>query len=267
MTITAVGTLSWERAGGPRLTLGERVALLANAGLTVSACVAQRLWHQWFGGRQPPRVDLTRWEPPDSAISRSAEQCVRESTSPQMLNHSFRAYWFSAAVCELAHAQDQLDRESLYVAALLHDVALAKPRPDGVQCFTVACAREARRLMAGAGWEQARQDKVALAIVSNLNVRVPTETFGAEAHWFTAGGLVEVLAQSWRIHPDNLSEILRRYPRTGYIPDVLAHVARETQLDPGGRFACLGPIFPAVVRRMRFPGDDGARAAAPPTKR
>jgi hypothetical protein len=189
-------------------------------------------------------------------MARAAEQCVRESTTPQMLNHSFRAYWLSAVVCELAHAQDHVDREALYVAALLHDVALAKPREDGIQCFTVSCAHVARRLMTAAGWAEARQDKVASAIVSNLNIRVPAQTFGAEAHWFTAGGLVEVLAQSWRVHPDNLSEILRRYPRAGYTQDVLAHVAREAQLDPGGRFACLGPIFPAVVRRMRFPGDD-----------
>jgi len=253
--VAAVGTLEWERAGGPGLTLPQRFALLGNAAVVVAATLVGRIaWRLRPSGR-PPTVDLARWAPPDSSIARHAEQLLREVASPQVVNHSFRAYYFSAVAYELSGAKEPMDREGLYVAALMHDVSLAKPRPQGVHCFTVAAASEARRLMASAGWDEGRQDKVALAVVANLNVRVPLRVFGAEAHYFTVGGMVEVLAQEWKVSPGNLAEILGRYPRTGYLADILGHVAREAQLDPGGRFACLGPIFPGVVRRARFDGE------------
>ncbi len=248
----SAGTLAWERAGGPALTFAERLRLLSNAAVVVSGSVATGLWKRLFRGRSPPFVDLDKWSPPDSAIAKEAEELVRAASTPPMVNHSFRAYYFSAVIYELSGAREPLDREGLYVAALMHDVSLAKPRGPGERCFTVGSAREARKLMTAAGWDERRQDTVALAIVSNLNVRVPCERFGAEAHYFTVGGMVEVVAQRWKVHPDNLADILGRYPRTNYIPDVLDHVAREAKLDPGGRFACLGPLFPMVARRATF---------------
>jgi hypothetical protein len=225
---------------------------LANAAAAVSYTAVAKLWRRLFRAAPPQKLDLSRWRPPDSAIAREAERWVREVCTAPIVNHSFRAYYFAGAVYELSGAAEPLDREGLYVAALLHDVALARPRQATEQCFTVACAREARRLMTAAGWDPERQNRVALAIVSNLNVRVPLPRFGAEAHYFTRGGLVEVMALEWKLHPDNMAEILERYPRTGYREGILDHVSRERKLDPGGRFACLGPLFPMVVRRARF---------------
>ena len=68
----------------------------------------------------------------------------------------------------------------------------------------------------------------------------------------SAGGLVEVIAQEWRVHPANLAEILGQYPRTGFAEDALKHVGREMARNPGGRFACLNPIFPIMVRWSAF---------------
>jgi hypothetical protein len=248
----SVGTLEWERIGGPALSFGERLGVLASSAAVVSQSIFIRFWRRLAPGTPPAQVDLARWDPPDSGVAKEAERCLREASTPQMVNHSFRAYYFSAILYELSAAKQALDREGLYVAALMHDVCLAMPRPSTEHCFTVGCAREARRLMAAAGWNEERQNNVASAIVSNLNIRVPLGRFGAEAHYFPVGGMVEVLAQEWKVHPANIAEILGRYPRTGYLPDVLEHVAREAKLDPGGRFACLGPIFPWVVRRSAF---------------
>jgi hypothetical protein len=206
-------------------------------------------------GRKPPKVDLARWAPPDSRAARDAERCAREALTPQMVNHCMRSYWFAAVLCELdggSPTASRIDREALYVAAVMHDVGLAKPRPPSEHCFTVCCAREARRIATAAGWDEARQDRMAVAIVANPNGRVGRDEFSPEAYFFTEGGMVEVIAQEWRLHPDNLKEILARHPRDGYTTDALAHVRREMALDPGGRFACLDPIFPFLVRRSSF---------------
>jgi hypothetical protein len=67
--------------------------------------------------------------------------------------------------------------------------------------------------MKDVGWDDARQNNVAVTITSNLNSFVPIDEFGLEAHFMRAGGLVEVIAQEWKISPENVTEILKRCPR------------------------------------------------------
>jgi len=81
---------------------------------------------------------------------------------------------------------------------------------------------------------------------------VSVEEFGAEAHFMRAGGMVEVLAQDWKLHPKDLSDLLARHPRRGFADDVLPHIAREVARNPGCRFASLSPLLPWLVRRSKF---------------
>lgn len=203
--------------------------------------------------RRVARVDLSAWTPPDSSAAREAERFLREVSSPEMVQHSFRTYYFSCAVYASRAERPPLDRETLFVAALLHDVGLfVREVPVGDHCFTVSSAREARRIAQRAGWDAAREDRMALAITTNLNPFVSAARYGSEAHFMRAGGLVEVLAQSWAVHPDTLAEILSRHPREGFAEDALSHVRSEVRRNPGCRFARLDPLFPFMVRRGGF---------------
>jgi hypothetical protein len=247
-----VGSLEWERAGGPPLSPGQRAALLAGAGASLASHLARR-WRWRLAPRPVAKVDLSAWAPPDTRAARDAEELLRELSSPEMAHHSFRTYWFSCVAYALAAEKPPLDREALYVAALAHDVTLGDPSPpEGERCFSVGCARRAREIATRAGWDEARQDRMAVAITTNLNPSVPAELHGAEAHFMSEGGQTEVLAQEWRVHPENLAEILARHPRDGFARDALAHVAAERRRNPGCRFACLHPIFPLMLARSRF---------------
>jgi hypothetical protein len=247
-----VGSLEWERLGGPPLSLPQRVALLAGTGAVLLGDAAPRL--RWALRRRhitPPRkVDLSEWAPPRTEAVRAAEDRLRAVASPHIVDHSFRTYYFTAIRYELSGQREPLDREALCVAALLHDTGLFDPTRQG--CFTVAGARQAREISAAAGWAAPRQDSVALAITTNLNPFVPAHRYGPVAHWLRAGGLVDVLAQQWALHPDNLDEILDRYPRDGFAEDTARLVKREARHNPGCRFACFGPIFPTAVRWSSF---------------
>lgn len=246
-----VGSTAWERAGGPPLSMAERLTLLRHA----SVVVAGDLFHRLLWIPRPPRkIDLAAWAPPDSAAARQATGFLREGASAEVVSHSLRTWYFAGIQYELAASKPPLDREALYVAAVMHDACLTPrtPPPPHEHCFTVACAREARRIAAAAGWDEARLDRMALAITSNLNGSVPLEQFGAEAHFLTAGGEVEVLAQEWKVHPENLAEILHRHPRTHMAEDLLPRVAAEAKRNPGCRFDCLNPLFPFMVRRSSF---------------
>lgn len=251
-----VGTVEWERAGGPPLSLRQKFGTLGGAALVVLSDLALRLrWQltrRFLPPRKPRRVDLAAWAPPDTRAARDAENYLREVSTLPMVYHSLRTYYFSGILYELSGVTQPIDREALYVAALLHDVGLFLPRPPTEHCFTVAGAREARRIAQDAGWDEARQDRIAVAITTNLNAFVPLDEFGPEAHFMRVGGLVEVIAQERKVHPDNLTEILARYPRTEFAADALEHVRRETKQNPGGRFACLDPLFSMLVRRSAF---------------
>ncbi len=253
-----VGTVEWERAGGPPLSLGHRLSLLGGAAGVLLMDFGPRIWwllSQWglLTVRRPAKVDLTAWAPPDTRAAREAEEYLREVSSMPMVNHSLRTYYFSGIVYQLSGVKQSIDREALYVAALLHDVGLFQTSPPATEhCFTVGGAREARRIAKDAGWDEPRQDAVAVAITTNLNAFVPLGKFGPEAHFMRAGGLVEVIAQEWKVHPENLAEILERYPRDGFAAEAIRLVRHEVKHNPRGRFACLDPLFPMLVERATF---------------
>jgi hypothetical protein len=68
----------------------------------------------------------------------------------------------------------------------------------------------------------------------------------------SVGGLVEVLAQEWKAHPKNVTELLMRFPRAGFATETVRCVRNETKLNPGSRFACLNPMFTTMVRLTSF---------------
>lgn len=248
-----VGSLAWEELGGPPLSVAQRVGLLAGTAAVLARDTGPRLRWRLRGatsGPRQPAVDLSAWAPPTTQAARAAEDHLRTVASPQMIAHSMRTYWFTAVEYELSKDPAPPDREAIWVAALMHDTGLFDPDRDG--CFTVAGARQARRIMTDAGWPQERQDAVALAITTNLNPRVSARRYGSVAHHLRAGGIVDVMAKEWELHPDNLREILAAHPRDGFADDTAALVRAESTRNPGCRFACFGPIFPTVVRWSTF---------------
>ena len=251
----AVGSLEWEELGGPPLALRQRVGLLAGTAAVLLVDAGPRL--RWTlrrratrAARGPRKIDVSPWAPPQTAAVRAAEQHLRRVASPQMVNHSFRTYYFSAVRYELSPKPAPLDREELFIAAMLHDTGLFDANRQG--CFTVAGASLARQITAAEGWTPARQDNVAMAITTNLNPFVPLDRYGPVAHYMQEGGLVDVLAQEWALHPDNLSAVLADYPRDGFADDTTRLVRQEARRNPGCRFACFGPIFPAAVQWSTF---------------
>ena len=231
-----VGSLEWEEQGGPPLSLTQRLVLLAGTAAVLLGDAGPRL--RWVLGRRgiatprPPRkIDLSQWTPPQTEAVRAVEKHLRGVASPQIIDHSFRTYYFTAIRYELSHNPGPLDREALCVAALLHDTGLFDPNRQG--CFTVAGARQARQITGTAGWATPRQDSVALAITTNLNPFVSAHRYGPVAHYLREGGLVDVMAQQWALHPENLDEILNRYPRDGFAEDTARLVRQEARRNPG----------------------------------
>src|SRR5690242_19451201 len=119
MSRPPVGTVEWERAGGPPLSLGQRLSLLGGVGIVILSDLGQRLRWRLLPARWPRKVDLAAWAPPDSRAAREAEQYLRDVSTVPMVNHSLRSYYFSAILYELSGVTQPIDREALYVGAAL----------------------------------------------------------------------------------------------------------------------------------------------------
>jgi hypothetical protein len=184
----------------------------------------------------PAAADVDALKTPDTDAAHAAEALLEELTPPFMVNHSLRTYWFSRLI---GLAGDlTFDDELLYVASLTHDLGFygryAAPTRHA-ECFTIRSARSACDIAKQCGWDQARQDRVAEAVILNVNGHVPP-TNGVEAFLMMRGVLVDATGlHAWRIHPDSIDGVFRRSPMLDQKDKLWPTFAEEADRHPSCR--------------------------------
>jgi hypothetical protein len=107
------------------------------------------------------------------------------------------------------------DDELLYVASLAQDGGFydADQRAGASsECFSIRGACWPADIARNAGWKQARTDRLAEAVILNLNGNVPMER-GTDAHLMHGVMLDLAGLHSWRINPTNLDDVFANFPR------------------------------------------------------
>ena len=122
---------------------------------------------------------------PDSAIARSAQELLRDTSPEHLVNHCLRSFVWAehlAVIDDIAY-----DREVLFVAASLHDLGLL-PSFDHGLAFELDGAAASRALVAGRGWPAPRADAVAATVELHVAEQVFPEQ-GGEVHllWHATG--------------------------------------------------------------------------------
>ena len=104
---------------------------------------------------------------PDSQAARTALEVVTHYSPPALVHHCVRSYVFAAALGSLSGLN--IDHELLYVATMLHDLAL-EPAFDNVSLpFEDAGGHLAWIFTAGLGWDVSRRDHAALIVVDHMH--------------------------------------------------------------------------------------------------
>ena len=175
-------------------------------------------------------------------------------SSPQMALHSLRTYYFSAILrrAEVTPKTPSTVRLSTSLRSCTMWGLFEDPRPFAEHCFSVGSAREARRIAKQGGWDDSRLDRMAVADHHESQCTRAYRALWARSPFYARRRLGRSHCEEWEAPSDNLAESLARYPRTGFAEDALALDSRESILNPRGRFACMGPIFPVIVRRASF---------------
>jgi hypothetical protein len=233
---STIGTVDWTRRTGGRLEPAERRRLIGDLARVHMGNVVGRvgmLAHLDRGRRS--HVPPERLLPPDSPLTRAAQEAATRILPATLLNHSHRTYVFGRALGELERLE--VDSELLFAAALLHDTGLVLA--GGHDDFTLASTRVAQDVAEQVGLASAATETLQTAITMHDNPRVPLAA-GPVAYLISAGAGVDVAGmRSWDLPPRLLADAVRDYPRNGFKAYFTRAWADEAARVPQGRAKLL----------------------------
>jgi HD domain-containing protein len=245
MASSDLGTVAWLERSAGRLTVRERLRLLA--GLFGALREGLRLGRAARRGERRTSP-LALFEPPDTPIVAAARAHLLAHSCTAMANHCFRtAFWTLFVLHEHGEVTPD-DLETTWVAALLHDVGLEQPPQRGD--FSSGGIDIVRALAVEHRWPDDRVHAASEAIAVNLSLRVDPVRSGTIAWAMNVGGAGEI-GSPWhraQMHPDRVAELEARFPRTEFRRTAIRLAREEARRVRGGRFALFRWIFPLIVR-------------------
>jgi hypothetical protein len=166
---------------------------------------------------------------PDTPTARAAERLCREASEPFLANHQLRSYLW-ASVLGRARGID-VDHESLFVAAALHDLGLTDTFRGG-RCFEAVGGDAAAEFLAAQGWPEERADVVRQAIVLHIEPSVPIER-GAVAHVLDLGISLDVSGgRLEEVEPSVRDEVVAAFPRLDFKRRMTEVLRRDADAQP-----------------------------------
>ncbi|MGE8100241.1 HD domain-containing protein [Pseudomonas fluorescens] len=180
---------------------------------------------------------------PDSELARKASALVERVHSKALLHHVHRTWWFA----EFLGQQRGLkyDRETVYLAALLHDLGLTNEF-SADQRFEVDGADAASRFLVENGYSKSKTELVwdAIALHSSAGI---ADRKQPEIALIYLGAHVDVMGLNIeQITPSLIEDALALYPRIGMKAAFTEAVAEVARKKP---FTAIGTGLADVGRR------------------
>jgi hypothetical protein len=239
----------WAQRTDGNLTLAQKRALAATVARLLPALATGELRRR-FGRRGDGALDFATVRLPDTAPAKEAERAAADALSPQLLQHSYRSYYFGRVLAGLDRVD--YDDELGYVACLLHDLALEHPTPG--RCFAVVGARRAVDIVRGR-MDPDRLDALGAAIAGHITPGA-ADDLGDPAGFVSAGAGADVFGgRIAELDPAWVDDLLLRHPRQDFA-EWLEHAwRRESRAVPDGRAAWMSryAAFTLLIRHAPFP--------------
>jgi hypothetical protein len=147
---------------------------------------------------------------PDTHAAATAREVVARYSAAALVNHCVRAYLLAASLAVVE--QLDVDTELLYVASMLHDIALEPVFDSHTLPFEDAGGQVAWVFAAGAGWPAERRDHAAHVIVAHMRGTDPA--VDAEGHLLDLATGLDISGRNAQRWPaELLRELVAAYPR------------------------------------------------------
>lgn len=169
---------------------------------------------------------------PDSELARKASALVERVHTKALLHHVHRTWWFAEFLGQQRGMK--YDRETVYLAALLHDLGLTNEF-SADQRFEVDGADAASRFLLENGYSKSKTELVwdAIALHSSAGI---ADRKQPEIALIYLGAHVDVMGLNIeQITPSLIEDTLALYPRIGMkaaFTEAVAEVARKKPLLP-----------------------------------
>ena len=192
------------------------------------------------GARSRPPPALARTPEAKEWIVDTRRALDRHGMDDVWRYHSLRTWQFASALADVE--ESVLDREALYVAALLHDIGMfVTPAED--ESFAKAGARLAQEIAEGAGVGRDKADMVERAIDSHISM----EPGNALGKYIQFGSLLDLTATGiWKLDRSLVDQIYLEWRRTGLPSELRKRWLAECKRLPHGRAAyarCPGALL------------------------
>jgi hypothetical protein len=233
--MSSVGTLAWARKTGGRLGFFDRLAL------TRQAIRVRALRKQQAGMTFAAVIfDASDYVIPDTNAAKRAIAVATALSKPFLLNHCYRSFHFARLLAKANNVP--YDLELLFIGTMLHDLGLTDSYSggqEGEHCFAVTGARRAHEAMEAEGWSTQKLEALEEAIILHLNIQVPLQKLGAEAHLLHAGVMLDMIGARMGEIKGGVEKVVEMRPRLDHKASVPAAVRHQCSIRPDSRAAFL----------------------------
>lgn len=184
---------------------------------------------------------------PDTAVARAALELAREASPDFLLNHCIRTWCFAATLA--ARDRVRVDREALFVAAILHDLGLTAPLAAEPGSFEWASARAAHGLCVAHGMVDTRADLVHDAVALHTAVGVASRREPEVALVHLGAGCDLLGLRLGELPSELLAGVLENWPRLGFKDRFASLLADQAANKPESHIA--GHVGLGLLDRMR----------------
>jgi hypothetical protein len=166
---------------------------------------------------------------PTTRAAESAREVLERYSAPALVNHCVRSYLLAISLARIDNLD--VDVELLYVASLLHDLALEPAFDSHTLPFEEAGGHLAWVFAAGAGWPAERRDHAAAVIVAHMRGTDPA--VDPEGHLLDVATGLDISGRNAdRWPPKLLAELVAAYPRLDLADRFLACFGDQAARKP-----------------------------------
>jgi hypothetical protein len=173
---------------------------------------------------------------PDTPATRAALEVARRFSSPALLDHSIRSWYWACGFAEATRIRPG-DPELLAVAALLHDLGLTSGFDNVALPFETAGGNVGWAVTAGAGWAPGRRDRVVEVIERHMWPEVDPRA-DPEGHLLEIATGLDISGARAEVLPgEYIAEVLAAHPRGTLGQEFTACVTDQAARKPQSQAA------------------------------
>jgi hypothetical protein len=166
---------------------------------------------------------------PSTPAARGATEVLHRFSGPALVNHCHRSYLLAGALALIEELD--VDWELLYVASLLHDLALEPAFDNHALPFEEAGGNLAWVFAAGAGWTAERREHAKAVIIAHMVGTDPA--VDPEGHLLDVATGLDISGRNLERWPEPLVlELLAEFPRLDLAERFGACFAEQARRKP-----------------------------------